>query len=61
MDPVISFTGCIGKLMTNSGLEKLMSCAFVGVNKMLIGKKFPNQSTQICDFKIGTGLRRRHV
>ena len=47
--------------MTNSGLEKLMSCAFVGVNKMLIGKKFPNQSTQICDFKIGTGLRRRHV
>ena len=38
---VMSFVGCIGKLMANSGLEKLMSSAFAGVNKMLLGKKFP--------------------
>ena len=27
--------------MANRGLEKLMSCTLAGVNKMLIGKKFP--------------------
>ena len=37
----MSFIGCIGKLMANSGLEKLMSSAFAGVNKMLLGKRFP--------------------
>ena len=37
----MSFSGCIGKLMANSGLEKVMSCAFAGVSKMLIGKKSP--------------------
>ena len=38
---VMSSSGCIGKLMANSGLEKVMSCAFAGVPKMFIGKKFP--------------------
>ena len=38
---VMSFSGCIGKLMANSGLENIMSYAFAGVPKMLIGKKFP--------------------
>ena len=38
---VMSFSGCIGKLMANGGLEKVMSCAFAGVPKMPIGKKFP--------------------
>ena len=37
----MSFVGCIGKLMTNSGLEEIMKHAFGGVAKMLIGKKYP--------------------
>ena len=38
---VMSFVGCIGKLMSNSGLERVMGTAFAGANKMLLGKKFP--------------------
>ena len=37
----MNFVGCVNKLMANSSLEKLMSSAFGGVSKMLIGKKFP--------------------
>ena len=36
-----SFIGSVGKLMKNSGLDMLMKTAFAGVEKMLIGKKFP--------------------
>ena len=38
---LMSFVGCVRKLMGNSGLEKVMKVAFAGVEKMLIGKKFP--------------------
>ncbi|MEM7297990.1 MAG: hypothetical protein AAF391_06960, partial [Bacteroidota bacterium] len=38
---LMSFVGCIGKLMENSGMEKILSAAFAGVPKMLTGKKFP--------------------
>ena len=38
---IMNFVGCIGKLMEGSGLNKFMSSAFAGVEKMLIGKKFP--------------------
>ena len=37
----MSFVGAVGKLMKNSGLDLLMKSAFAGVEKMLIGKKFP--------------------
>ena len=42
----MSFAGAIGKLMQNtyllnSGLDKLMKPSFAGVEKMLVGKKFP--------------------
>ena len=37
----MNFVGCVNKLMANSSLEMLMSSAFGGVSKMLIGKKFP--------------------
>ena len=37
----MNFVGCVGKLMEGSGLNKFMSSAFAGVEKMLIGKKFP--------------------
>ena len=37
----MSFLGSVGKLMKNSGLDMLMKTAFAGVDKMLIGKKFP--------------------
>jgi len=38
---LMSFVGCIGKLMTNSGLDLLMKSAFASVDTMLLGKKFP--------------------
>ena len=38
---LMSFAGSVGKLMQNSGLEKLMVSSFAGVDKMLQGKKFP--------------------
>ena len=31
----------MGTLVSNSGLEEVMNCAFGGVSKMLSGKKFP--------------------
>ena len=37
----VSFVVSVGKLMKNSGLDMLMKTAFAGVEKMLIGKKFP--------------------
>ena len=37
----MSFIGCIGEPMTNSGLEEIMKHAFGGVAKMLIVKKYP--------------------
>ena len=38
---LMSFVGAVGKLMKNSGLDLLMKTAFAGVEKMLVGKKFP--------------------
>ena len=38
---LMSFVGSVEKLMKNSGLEHVMKTAFAGVDKMLIGKKFP--------------------
>ena len=38
----MSFIGCVGNLMQNSGLEAVMKSAFGGVPKMLSGKNFPN-------------------
>ena len=35
-----SFDGSVGKLMSRSGLEEIMSPEFVGVKKILNGKKF---------------------
>ena len=37
----MNFVGCVGKLMADSGLEKLMGPAFGGVSKMFIRRKFP--------------------
>lgn len=37
----MSFVGTVGNLMNESGLADIMSSAFAGVQKMLIGKKFP--------------------
>ena len=41
MHLLMNFLGCVGKLMTNTGLEEVLSCAFGSVKKMLIGKYFP--------------------
>jgi len=37
----MSFIGCIGTLMENSGLKKVLRDEFGGVAKMLTGKIFP--------------------
>ena len=38
---LMSFVGSVGKLMKNSGLDMHLKATFPGVEKMLIGKKFP--------------------
>ncbi|PIK51925.1 hypothetical protein BSL78_11180 [Apostichopus japonicus] len=37
----MSYCGCIGTLMADTGIAEILSAAFGGVLKMLIGKKFP--------------------
>ena len=37
----MSFTGCDGSMMANSGLIQSLKSAFEGVEKILTGKKFP--------------------
>ena len=41
MHMLMSFVGCVGSLMANSGLEEIMKSAFGGVPRLLSGKKFP--------------------
>ena len=41
MHCVMSFLGCIGKLMGGSGLEELIGAAFSGVTGILNGKNWP--------------------
>ena len=38
---LMSFIGCVGVLMENSGLVPLLQSAFASVPKMMTGKKFP--------------------
>ena len=38
MHLLMNFIGCVSKLMDNTGLEDVLSCAFGYVKKMLIGK-----------------------
>ena len=42
MHTLMSFVGCVGKLMADSGLEEVMKAAFGGVTHMLVGKTFPH-------------------
>ena len=41
MHLIMSYVGSIGTLMSGSGLEKILERVFGGVQKMLKGKKFP--------------------
>ena len=41
MHCLMSFFVSVGNLMNNSGLDMLMKTTFAGVDKKLIGKKFP--------------------
>ena len=41
MHMLMSFIGAVGNLMTETGLADIMSSAFAGVHKVLVGKKFP--------------------
>ena len=40
MHMLMSFVGCIGVLMANTGLEEVLKAAFGGVARMLTGKTF---------------------
>ena len=42
MHLLMSYVGCVGSLMTGSGIVEVLGSAFAGVSKMLIGKKFPD-------------------
>jgi len=41
MHMLMSFVGCVGVLMSNTGLEDVMKSSFGSVQTMLSGKKFP--------------------
>ena len=43
---MMSFVGSIGVLMANSGLAPILKSAFGGVEKMLSGKKFPQNMVE---------------
>ena len=45
---VMSFVGCIGVLMKNSGLLSWLKSAFGGEEKMLTGKKFSMNVRALC-------------
>ena len=47
MHTLMSFVGCIGTLMTNTSLSDLLKAAFRGVDKMLQGKNFPQNTRTI--------------
>ena len=38
---LMDFVGCVGTLMADSGLKEIMSTTFGSVDKMLQGKKYP--------------------
>ena len=44
---LMSFVGCIGTLMTNTNLSDLLKAVFGGVDKMLQGKNFPQNTHAI--------------
>ena len=41
MHLLMSYCGCIGTLLTNSGIVEILESSFAGVQKMLNGKKYP--------------------
>ena len=40
MHTLVSFVGCVGKLMADSGIEEVMKAAFGDVAHLLVGEKF---------------------
>ena len=46
MDLLMSFIGCIGNLMKNSGLEEVLASAFAGMEKLLTGSKYFPQNVR---------------
>ena len=50
MHSLVSFIGCVGSLIANSGLTQFLMSPFRGVEKMLTGKKFPQNFRALCLF-----------
>ena len=47
MHMLMSFAGAVGTMMRGSGLSEVLESTFVGVTKMLIGKKLPQNTRAI--------------
>ena len=47
MHMLMSFIGCIGNVMANTGLVEVLKSAFGGVDKMLLGKNYPQNLTAL--------------
>ena len=45
---LMDFVGCVGMLMADSGLKDIMSTTFGSVDKMLQGKKYPQNIRALC-------------
>ena len=48
MHLLMPFVGCIGNLMENTGLSNILKAAFGGIDKLLLGKNFPNNIRALC-------------
>ena len=45
---LLSFVGCIGNLMENTGLSNIVKAALGVADKMLLGKNFSNKIRALC-------------
>ena len=60
MHMLMSFVGCIGVLMANTGLEEVLKAAFGGAACMLTGKNFPQNVRalrMLCECYCGTSYK----
>ena len=44
----MGYVGSVGTLMGNTGLSDVLAGSFGGVNKMLTGKKYPENVRALC-------------
>ena len=57
MQWLMSFVGCVGVLMANSGLTSWLKSAFAEAEKMLMGETIPNECVSFTVDCLGTSER----